>query len=119
MSVEEPTFYEQKFVELIPQRGVPPYFVHSGKSENGMVRNVPVVHGVTHITWEGALFEIGDLTSFGEHIIGQQILADMPESLGLLTTDELATLQHKVVFDMNNPEDVTAFRNAHEELKKY
>jgi hypothetical protein len=117
MSKEQITYYEQRIGEVIPERGQPFYFVHAGL--HGISSETEIVHGVTHNNWQDALFHLSDLSSFGEHTVGQQILANISEFKYSLTIEELASLQDHIVFDMNNSKDVNLLREAHYELNKY
>ena len=92
--------HREFILESIPQRGDPPYFVHSGPG--GMFNQV---HGVMVADWVEAVMTICDLTDYGQYQRGEQILINVPEGTGRLMIDKLVARQNDVVLDMNNSDD--------------
>lgn len=98
----------EQLERLIPQRGEPPYFVHAGLIEK-MGR---VAHGETKYSWLEALLRMGQLSSYGTHASGQQIIYGVPAKTGLLTEEQIKEYEQQglIVFDMNKPDDVALAR---------
>lgn len=110
---EKPKFIiqEELILNEIPQRGEPPYFVHSGFS--GWTASTLGVHGAIHNDWITALARIQELSGLVKSSRNQQILSNMPISVAAYSMDELNEFIQNghLVFDRTNPDDELLLMN--------